>query len=91
VQALDLGAHLASELGVEVRDGSSKRNTWVANDRATERDALALPAGERLRFRRALVDAENLGRLVDLLGDDVAGSFLSFSAKACSRNTVMWG
>ena len=76
VDPLDLGAHLAAKLGVEVRERLvEEKALGIAHDGAADRDALPLPARQRLRLAiEHLVDAQNLGGLLDLLRDDVASA-----------------
>ena len=51
VEAGDLGARLDAELGVEVGERLvHQEHGRLAHDRATERDALALAAGQLLRL-----------------------------------------
>ena len=67
VEAGDLGARLDAQLGVEVRERLvHEEDRGLAHDGATERDALALAAGELLRLAvEQLVELDGLGRLLD--------------------------
>ena len=67
VEAGDLGAGLDAQLGVEVRERFvHQEDRRLADDRPTERDALALPAGQLLRLAiEQLLELDGLGRLVD--------------------------
>ena len=67
LEALDLGAHLEPELGVQVRERLVHQERMrLADDRAGQRDPLALPAGELPRHTlEQVVDVEHprhLGR-----------------------------
>ena len=80
-----LGARLDAQLGVEVRERLvHQEHLRLADDRATERDALALAAGELLRLAlEQLLEAQDLGRFVDAPLDLVAlGVLRSFRPKA---------
>ena len=71
VQALELDAHLHPELGVQVGQRLvEQEHLGMADDGASDRDALALAARELARLAlEQLLDAEDLGRLVDAFGD----------------------
>ena len=77
MHALDLGAHLHAQLGVEVRQRLvEQKHLRIAHDGATHRHALALPAGQRLRLAvEQLGDVENARGMVDALFDLVLGKF----------------
>jgi hypothetical protein len=66
----DLGAGLDAELGVEVGQWLvHQEDLWVPDDGAAHGDALTLATGEGLRFAvEVLLDAEQLGSLVDAFG-----------------------
>ena len=63
VEARDLGAGLHAQLGVEVAERLvHEEDGRLAHDRAAERDALALAAGERLRLAvEEVLEAEDAG------------------------------
>ena len=67
MEAGDLGAGLDAQLGVEVGERLvHQEDGRLADDRPTERDALALPAGQLLRLAvEQLLELDGLGRLVD--------------------------
>ena len=67
MEAGDLGAGLDAQLGVEVGERLvHQEHRRLADDRATERDALALAAGQLLRLAiEQLLELDGLGRLVD--------------------------
>ena len=67
MQAGDVRARLDSELGVEVRERFvHEEDRWLADDGPSERDALPLPAGERLGLAiEQLVQAKDLARVRD--------------------------
>ena len=67
VEAGDLGAGLDAQLGVEVGERLvHQEDGRLADDRPTERDALALAAGQLLRLAiEQLLELDRLGRLVD--------------------------
>ena len=69
VDALDLGAHLHAQLGVEIRQRLvEQKDLGIANDGAAHRDALTLAAGERFRPPvEQLGDVENTGGVLDSL------------------------
>ena len=71
VHALDLGAHLHAQLGVEVRERLvEQEHLRIAHDRAAHRDALALPAGQLARLAlEQFLDVEDAGRLLHALVD----------------------
>ena len=71
VQALELDAHLHAQLGVEVRERLvEEEHLRLAHDRAADRDALPLAAGELARLAlEQLLDAEDLGRVPHALRD----------------------
>ena len=72
VQAREVRAHLDAQLGVEVRQRLvHQERLRLAHDRAPERDALALAAGERARAAREQVaDAQaRRGAASTLLAD----------------------
>ena len=66
LQAADLGSRLRAQLRVEVRERLvHEEDLRLAHERATERDALALPAGERARLAlEERLDPEQPGRLL---------------------------
>ena len=57
----DLGPHLHPHLGVEIRERFvEEENLRLADNRAADRDPLALAAGERFRFAlEQMFDPEN--------------------------------
>ena len=67
VHALDLGAHLHAQLGVEVGQRLvEQKDLGIAHDRAAHGDALALAAGQLPRLAVEQVgDVENAGGLLD--------------------------
>ena len=67
VESRDLGARLDAQLGVEVGERLvHQEHRGLAHDGATERDALALAAGELLRLAiEELVELDGLGGLLD--------------------------
>ena len=67
VEPRDLGAGLDAQLGVEVGERLvHQEDGRLADDRPTERDALALAAGQLLRLAiEQLLELDRLGRLVD--------------------------
>ena len=67
LDAQDLGARLHAQLGVEVRERLvHEERGRLAHDRAAERDALPLPARERLRLAvEEAVEVEDLRGLLD--------------------------
>ena len=67
----DLGAHLHTELRVQVGERFvHQEDLRIADDRATQGDALTLAAGERLRLTvEKLLDAQNLRGLANELVD----------------------
>jgi hypothetical protein len=67
VEPGDLGARLDAQLGVEVRERLvHQEHGRLAHDRASERDALPLAAGELLRLAvEQVLELDRLGRLVD--------------------------
>ena len=69
MHALDLGAHLHAQLGVEVRQRLvEQEHLRIAHDGAAHRHALALAAGQRLRLAvQQLGDVENARGMVDAL------------------------
>ena len=72
MQPADFHAHLHAHLCVQVRQGLVEQEDFrLAHDRAADRDALALPAGQRLgpAFQQ-LPDPEDLRRFVDAFLDD---------------------
>ena len=77
MHALDLGAHLHAQLGVEVRQRLVEQEHFrIAHDGAAHRDALALAAGERLRLAvEQLGDVEDARGMIDALLDLVLGEF----------------
>ena len=83
MQPLELDAHLHAQLGVEVGERLvEQEHPRVAHDRAAERDALALPAGELARpAREQRLDAEDLGRLAHALLDLVAAELAHLQAE----------
>jgi len=78
LDARDLGAHLDAQLRVEIRQRFvHQERLGLTNDRASHRDPLALPAGERPRLLlEHLVQSQHSGGIpdppVDLLALDVA-------------------
>ena len=83
VHALDLGAHLHAQLGVEVGQRLvEQEDLGVAHDGAAHGDALTLAAGER--FRPALEqfgDVENARGVLDPLLDLGLGEFAQLQAE----------
>ena len=79
----DLGAHLHPHLGVEIREGFIKEeDTRLTHDRTTHGHALALAAGEGLRFALEIVgDAEDLSGLHHAAPDFILRSFPEFQTK----------
>ena len=71
VQLLELDAHLHAQFGVEVGQRLvEQEHPRMAHDGAAQRDALALAARELARLALQVVaDAEDVGRLLDALGD----------------------
>ena len=71
MQALELDPHLHAELRVEVRQRLvEQEHLGMAHDRAADRDALPLAAGELARLAlEQLLDAQDLGGFADPLGD----------------------
>ena len=70
VEARDLGARLDAELGVEVGERLvHQEHGRLAHDRATERDALALAAGQLARLLLEVLEVEDPGRFLDPLVD----------------------
>ena len=71
MQLGDLGAHLHAELRVQVGERFvHQEDLRIADDRAAQRDALTLAAGERLRLAvEELLDAQNLRGLANELID----------------------
>ena len=67
MQALELGAHVVAELGVEVGERLvEKQDARPLDERAAERDALLLAAARRAGLRFSTWrDAQQLGDLVD--------------------------
>ena len=94
VQLLELDPHLHAQLGVEVGQRLvEQEHLRVAHDRAAQRDALALAAGELARLAlEQFADAEDLGRLVDALARSRAWrTCASCRPKAMLSNTLMCG
>ena len=62
MEAGDVGARLHAQLGVQVRERLvHEEDRWLADDRPTERDPLALPTGERFGLAvEQLVEAKDL-------------------------------
>ena len=75
VEALDLGAHLHAQLGVEVGERLvHEEDRRIAHQRAAERDALLLAARELARLALEQVgDVEHARGLLDLLVDLLVG------------------
>ena len=71
VQPLELDAHLDAELRVEVGERLvEQEDLGMAHNRAADRDALPLAAGELARLAlEQFLDAQDLGGLADPLGD----------------------
>ena len=69
MHALDLGAHLHAQLGVEIGQRLvEQEHLGIAHDGAAHGDALALAAGELLRAaREQFGDVEDAGGIVDAL------------------------
>ena len=63
VEAFQLGAHLHPQLGVQIGERLvHQKRLRVADQRAAQRDALLLPAGELARMAvEEMVDAEDVG------------------------------
>ena len=91
---LELDLHLLAELEVEGAERLvEEEDARPVDDRAGQRDALALPARELQRLalaeadephdRKRLLDARAAARL--------AGTRLTFSPYSTFRATVMWG
>ena len=93
VQALELDPHLHAQLRVEVRERLvEEEHLGMAHDGAAHRDALPLTAGELPGLAlEELLDAENLGRVPDALGDLGLGNFRIFRPNAMLSYTVMCG
>ena len=83
VEAGDLGAGLDAQLGVEVGERLvHQEDRGLADDGATERDALALAAGELLRLAvEELVELDGLGRLLDAALDLRLGDLAQLQAE----------
>ena len=77
MHALDLGAHLHAQLGVEIGQRLvEQEHLGIAHDGAAHGDALALAAGELLRAaQEQFGDVENAGGIVDPLFDLGLGEF----------------
>ncbi len=78
VHALDLGAHLHAQLGVEIGERLvEQEDLRIAHDRAAHGDALALPAGELARLAvEQFLDVEDAGGLLHALLDLGLGKML---------------
>jgi hypothetical protein len=75
LDARDLGAHVDSELRVQVRERLVHEiRLWLADDRSAHRHALALPTRERTRLSvEELLEAEDARSFADALFDFVLG------------------
>ena len=80
MDALDLGAHLHAQFGIEVRQRLvEQEHLWIAHDGAPHRHALALAAGQRLGLAvQQLGDVEDARGMVDALADLFLGEFAQF-------------
>ena len=79
----DLGAHLITQLGVQIGQRFvHQKHGGVADDGAANGHTLALTAGQRLGLAvEILGDVQNLGGLPDLLVDLVLGHFLQLQGE----------
>ena len=94
MQFADLEPHLHAQRRVEVGERLvEQERLGLAHDRAADRDALALAAGELARLAIQIVgQVERRRRLRDLLFDHVAAAASAiFSAKAMLSRTLMCG
>jgi hypothetical protein len=91
--ALDLGAHLHAQLGVEVRERLvEQEHLRLAHDRAAHRDALALAAGElRAACARAAARAEDLAPPPHARSISSFGDLAQLQAERHVVATVMCG
>ena len=83
MHALDLGAHLHAQFGVEIGQRLvEQEHLGIAHDGAAHGDALALAAGELLRpAREQFGDVEDAGGVVDALLDLGLGKFAQLEAE----------
>jgi len=94
LELLELRAHLRAQLRVQVRQRLvEQEHLRVADDGPPERDALLLATGELAGLAVEQVgDAEDVGGLVDALGDlPRRRSVDSSGPNAMFPRTVMWG
>ena len=93
LQSPDLRPRLRAQLRVEVRERLvHEEDLRLAHERAAERDALALPAGERARLAvEERLDPEQLGRLLDAAADLGALSLRILSPNARFCRTLICG
>ena len=93
LQPSDLGAHLAAELGIQVRQRLiEEERIRLSDDRAAHRDTLPLPAGEvgRLTFQ-VLGQLQDVSCLIDQLFTSASGVSFSRSGNAMFSNTLRCG
>ncbi len=86
MQLRDFRPHLHPHLGVEIGERLvEEENFRLPNDRASDRDPLPLPAGERLRFAiEQALDPEDAGRVEHPLLD--SGGFRSWFSRRASAS-----
>ncbi len=80
MDALDLGAHLHAQLGVEIRQRLvEQEDFWIAHDGAAHRHALALATRQSLRLAvQKFGDVENTRGIVDAFLDLDLGELAQF-------------
>ena len=83
MQSGDLGSHLNTELRVQVGQRLvHQEDLRVTDDRTAHRDTLSLAAGQSLRLSvKELIKVKDLGRLSDLLVDDILRDLAELQAE----------